>query len=145
MEESKLYGINKIEFLKLLKNYPEIEEYMREIQYAKYRSVKNQMDNGIRKELNEFNNSINDVHNKIEFKVKEMVEFNGNKNGMNINNCLKKEIKKREERIKNLEEILNKKYDEGKKRMKEFKNKFSNIERDYKDKYQLNLDTYVNV
>ena len=29
--------------------------------------------------------------------------------------------------------------------MKEFKNKFSNIERDYKDKYQLNLDTYVNV
>ena len=74
-----------------------------------------------------------------------MVEFNGNKNGMNINNCLKKEIKKREEMIKNLEEILNKKYDEGKKRMKEFKNKFSNIERDYKDKYQLNLDTYVNV
>ena len=61
MEESKLYGINKIEFLKLLKNYPEIEEHMREIQYAKYRSVKNQMDNGIRKELNEFNNSINDV------------------------------------------------------------------------------------
>ena len=45
-----------------------------------------------------------------------MVEFNGNKNGMNINNCLKKEIKKREERIKNLEEILNKKYDEGKKK-----------------------------
>ena len=145
MEESKLYGINKIEFLKLLKNYPEIEEHMREIQYAKCRSVKNQMDNGIRKELNEFNNSINDVHNKIEFKVKEMVDFNGNKNGMNINNCLKKEIKKREERIKNLEEILNKKYDEGKKRMKEFKNKFSKIERDYKDKYQLNLDTYVNV
>ena len=115
VEESKLYGINKIEFLKLLKNYPEIEEHMREIQYTKYRSVKNQMDNGIRKELNEFNNSINDVHNKIEFKVKEMVDFNGNKNGMNINNCLKKEIKKREERIKNLEEILNKKYDEGKK------------------------------
>ena len=145
VEESKLYGINKIEFLKLLKNYPEIEEHMREIQYAKYRSVKNQMDNGIRKELNEFNNSINDVHNKIEFKVKEMVEFNGNRNGMNINNCLKKEIKKREERIKKLEEILNKKYDEGKKRMKEFKNKYFNIERDYKDKYQSNLDTHVNV
>ena len=34
---------------------------MREIQYTKYRSVKNQTDNGIRKELNEFNNSINDV------------------------------------------------------------------------------------
>ena len=65
VEESKLYGINKIELLKLLKNYPEIEEHMREIQYTKYRSVKNQMDNGIRKELNEFNNSINDVHNKI--------------------------------------------------------------------------------
>ena len=100
VEESKLYGINKIEFLKLLKNYPEIEEHMREIQYAKYRSVKNQMDNGIRKELNEFNNSINDVHNKIEFKVKEMVEFNGNKNGMNINNCLKKEIKKEKKGLK---------------------------------------------
>ena len=26
VEESKVYGINKIEFLKLLKNYPEIEE-----------------------------------------------------------------------------------------------------------------------
>ena len=50
-EESKLYGINKIEFLKLIKKYPEIEEQMREMQYN---SFKNRMDNDIRKEINEY-------------------------------------------------------------------------------------------
>ena len=40
VEECKLYGINKIEFLKLLKDYPEIEEQIREIQYNLYKSVK---------------------------------------------------------------------------------------------------------
>ena len=144
-EESKVYGINKIEFLKLLKNYPEIEEQMREMQYNKYKSVKNQMDNGIRKELNEYNKQISDNENKIEFKPKKMVEFNANKNGMSINNCLEDEIKKREEKIKKLEETLNEKYDKGEKRLKEFKNNFSGLSNDFKIKYHLNLDNFINI
>ena len=144
-EESKLYGINKIELLKLLKNYPEIEEQMREMQYAKYKSVKNQMDNGIRKEINEYNNNLNDGENKIEFKTKDMVDFYANKNGMNINNCLEDEIKEREEKIKQMDEILIKKFDEGKKKFKGFRNKFYGIVRDYKDKYQLNLEEFNDI
>ena len=93
---------------------------LKEMQYNKYKSVKNQMDNGIRKELNEYNKQILDNENKIEFKPKKMVEFNANKNGMSINNCLEDEIKKREEKIKKLEETLNEKYDKGEKRLKEF-------------------------
>ena len=145
IEESKLYGINKIEFLKLLKNYPEIEEQMREMQYIKYKSVKNQMDNGIRKEINEYNNKLTDFENKIEFKPIKMIEFNENKNGMSINNCLKDEIEKREDEIKKMDEILIKKFNEGKKKLKEFKNKFSGVVGEYKDKYHLNLENYFDL
>ena len=145
VEESKVYGINKIEFLKLLKNYPEIEEHMREMQYNKYKSVKNQMDNGIRKELNEYNNKILEIENKIEFKPKKMMDFNANKNGMNINNSLEDEIKKREEKIKKLDENLNEKFNKSKIRLREFKNKFSDISKDYKIKYHLNLGDLINI
>ena len=145
VEESKVYGINKIEFLKLLKNYPEIEEHMREMQYNKYKSVKNQMDNGIRKELNEYNNKILEIENKIEFKPKKMMDFNANKNGMNINNSLQDEIKKREEKIKKLDENLNEKFNKSKIRLREFKNKFSDISNDYKIKYHLNLGDLINI
>lgn len=140
VEESKVYGINKIEFLKLVKLYPEIEEQMREMQYDYYKNIKNKMDFGIRKEVNEYNNKITEADNKIIFKEKDMVEFNGNKNGMSINNYLKDEIKKREDEIKKRDEILNKKYDEGKKKLKAFRNKYNDLIYLYKEKYQISLE-----
>ena len=118
---------------------------MREMQYNKYKSVKNQMDNGIRKELNEYNNKILEIENKIEFKPKKMMDFNANKNGMNINNSLEDEIKKREEKIKKLDENLNEKFNKSKIRLREFKNKFSDISNDYKIKYHLNLGDLINI
>ena len=139
-EECKVYGINKIEFLKLIKNYPEIEEQMREMQYSVYKSVKNQMDNGIKKEINEYNNNLINKENIIEFKPKKMVDIHANKNGMTINNIIEGEIKKREEQIKNMEEILKNKYNEGQKKTKEFKKKFTKIVDDFKIKYKIDLD-----
>ena len=51
---------------------------------------------------------------------------------------LKKEKKK-------LEETLNEKYDKGEKRLKEFKNNFSGLSNDFKIKYHLNLDNFINI
>jgi hypothetical protein len=136
-EESKLYSINKIEFLKLVKNYPEIEEQMREMQYNSYKNFKNRMDNGIRKEINEYNNNIDDEDNKIEFKSKKMIDFNKNKNGMTINNFLENEIKKRNDEIKKLDENLNKKFKESKLKFKEFRKRYNSLIEQYKEKYQL--------
>ena len=64
---------------------------------------------------------------------------------MSINNCLEDEIKKREEKIKKLEETLNEKYDKGEKRLKEFKNNFSGLSNDFKIKYNLNLGNFINI
>ena len=136
-EESKLYSINKIEFLKLVKNYPEIEEQMREMQYNSYKNFKNRMDNGIRKEINEYNNNIDDEDNKIEFKSKKMIDFNKNKNGMTINNFLENEIKKRNDELKKLDENLNKKFKESKLKFKEFRKRYNSLIEQYKEKYQL--------
>jgi len=139
IEDSKLYGINKFDFLKLLKNFPEIEDHMRQIQYNYYKSIKSKMDSGLQKEINEYN-SKNSSDKKIEFEPKDMVDFNDNKNGMTINNFLKDEINKKNEEIKKLEETLKKKYEEGQKRLRDFKNKYSVLMKDYKDKYHLNLE-----
>ena len=92
VKECKLYGINKIYFLKLLKDYPEIEEQIREIQYNYYKSVKNQMEVGINKEINDYNNKAEHAENMIEYESKNMVDFEGNKNGMTNNNVLEDEI-----------------------------------------------------
>ena len=139
VEDSKLYGINKIDFLKLLKDYPEIEDHMRQIQYAYYKNFKNKMDSCLRIEIDEYNNKISS-DKKIVFEQKDMIEFNGNKNGMTINNFLEDEIKKRNDEIKKMEEILKKKYEESQKRLIDFKNKYSGLMRDYKEKYHLNLE-----
>ena len=139
-DESKVYGINKIEFLKLLKKYPEIEDQMREMQYNSYKNFKNHMDNGIRKELNEHNNNITEEDNKIEFNSKEMVDFNKNKNGMNINNFLENEIKIRNDEIKKLDENLKMKFKESRKKFKEFRSHYYSLVDKYKEKYQLNLE-----
>jgi len=139
-DESKVYGINKIEFLKLLKKYPEIEDQMREIQYNSYKNFKIHADNGIRKDINEHNNDIIEGDNKIEFKSKEIINFNGNKNGMTINNFLENEIKIKNEEIKKLDENLNKKFKESRKKFKEFRNHYYSLVDRYKEKYQLNLE-----
>ena len=135
IEECKLYGINKIEFLKLLKDYPEIEDQIREVQYNLYKNVKNQIDNGIKKEVNEYNNKIDHEENMIIYDPKPMVDFNGNKNGMTINNILTKEIKEKEEEIKNLNEILEKKYEEENQKLKELKINYTNMVKECKEKY----------
>ena len=77
----------------MLKNFPEIEDHMRQIQYNYYKSIKSKMDSGLQKEINEYN-SKNSSDKKIEFEPKDMVDFNDNKNGMTINNFLKDEINK---------------------------------------------------
>jgi hypothetical protein len=139
-DESKVYGINKIAFLQLLKKYPEIEDQMREIQYNSYKNFKNQMDNGIRKEINEHNNNITEGDNKIEFVSKEMIDFNGNKNGMTINNFLENEIKIRNDEIKKLDQNLKMKFKESRKKFKEFRSHYYSLVDKYKEKYKLNLD-----
>ena len=139
VEECKLYGINKIEFLKLLKDYPEIEEQIREVQYNLYKSVKNQMENGIKKEINEYNNKMDHAENMIDYHSKPMVDFNGNKNGMTINNILAKEIKQKEEEINELNEKLEKKYEEEKAKLKELKINYENMVKECKEKYGFNF------
>ena len=138
-EETKVYGINKVEFLKAIKSYPEIEEHMREIQYNAYKNIKKQMDKGIKKDINLYNNNLNNGENKIEFKEKKMVNIDGNKNGMTINNIIEEEIKKKENEIKNMEDILKKKYEEGQKRSNEFKIKFIKTIDQAKYKYNIEL------
>ena len=139
VEECKLYGINKIEILKLLKDYPEIEDQMREIQYNLYKSVKNQMEKGIRKEINEYNSKQENDENKIKYESKPMVSFDANKNGMTINNVIIEDIKKKEDEIKNLNEVLEKKYDEGKNKLNELKKNYSNLIKECKEKYGFNF------
>ena len=135
VKECKLYGINKIYFLKLLKDYPEIEEQIREIQYNYYKSVKNQMEVGINKEINDYNNKVEHAENMIEYESKNMVDFEGNKNGMTINNVLEDEIKAREEEIKKLNEILENKYNEDNKKLEEVKKNYEDVRKKYKQKF----------
>ena len=135
VKECKLYGINKIYFLKLLKDYPEIEEQIREIQYNYYKSVKNQMEVGINKEINDYNNKAEHAENMIEYESKNMVDFEGNKNGMTINNVLEDEIKAREEEIKKLNEILENKYNEDNKKLEEVKKNYEDVRKKYKQKF----------
>jgi hypothetical protein len=139
VEECKLYGINKIELLKLLKDYPEIEDQIREIQYSLYKSVKNQMENGIKKEINEYNNKVANEEDKIDYESKPMVDFEANKNGMTINNALVEEIKEKEDEINNLNEILEKKYEEGNNKLKELKKNYSELIKECKEKYGFNF------
>ena len=139
VEDCKLYGINKIEFLKLLKEYPEIEELMREIQYNLYKSVKNQMETGIRKEINDYNNKEEHAENMIEYESKEMVDFEGNKNGMTINDALKDEIKEKENEINQLNELLEKKYNEESQKLKDIKKNYADLIKKYNDDYGLNF------
>ena len=143
VEECKLYGINKIEFLKLLKDYPEIEDQIREIQYNLYKSVKNQMENGIRKDINDYNNTIENENNKIIYESRPMVNFEGNKNGMTINNVLTEEINEKENEIKNLNELLEKKYDEGNNKLKELKQNYSELIEKCKKQYGFNFSPII--
>jgi hypothetical protein len=118
-EESKLYAINKIDFLKLLKKFPIIEKHMRKNVYNKFkRGVKFQMDKSIQKDyqnleiINEDDNEINTNKKKIDnsYKPKEMLDIHDNKNGMSINTILSKTIKEKKNQIEELENQLEEKY-----------------------------------
>ena len=124
----------------MVKKYPEIEDQMREMQYNSYKNFKNQMDNGIRKEINEHNNNITEEDNKIVFVSKEMIDFNGNKNGMTINNFLENEIKLRNDEIKKLDQNLKMKFKESRKKFKEFRSHYYSLVDKYKEKYKINLE-----
>ena len=139
VEECKLYGINKIDFLKLLKDYPEIEDQIREIQYNLYKSVKHQMENGIKKEIEEYNKKIENIDNAINYEYIPMIDFEGNKNGMTINNVLIDEIKEKENEINNLNQILEKKYDEGNKKLQKLKKTYSEFIEKCKERYGINF------
>ena len=140
-EECKLYGINKIEFLKLLKDYPEIEDKMREIQYQQYKSIKNQMDIGLRKKINEYNNKVDSEEKLIRYNPKPMVDFDKNKNGMTINNILDLEIKEKEDEIQKLNEILEQRCKEEKSKLKEMKKIYANLKKEFKEKYNFHFSS----
>ena len=144
IEDCKLYGINKIEFLKLLKDYPEIEDQIREIQYNLYRNIKHQMEIGIRKDIEDYNKTIDNEDNKIKYESKPMVNFEGNKNGMTINNVITEEIKEKEDEINKLNEVLEKKYDTGNNKLKELKQNYSELMEKCKQKYGFNLSPILN-
>ena len=141
VEECKLFGINKIEFLKLLKDYPEIEQQIREIQYTTYESIKNRMEKGILKEINELNKKNN--LDKIKYISNPMVKAEENKNGMTINNFLKKEIKQKENEINKLNKILKEKYELGNNKLNEFKTNYNKFIKKYnEEKYGFNLSPF---
>ena len=90
------------------------------------------------------------AENMIVYEPKPMVDFDGNKNGMTINNILTKEIKEKEEEIKNLNEILEKKYEEENQKLKELKINYANMVKECKEKYgfqfsPMNLDGNLNL
>ena len=138
-EDCKVYGINKIEFLKLLNKYPEIEEQMREIQYNLHKSVKNQVENGIKKEINDYNNKMDNAENMIEYNFTSMVDYEENKNGMIINKALKREIDNKNEEINKMNEKLEQKYNEENKKLKEVKVKYSDLIKKYKEEYGIDF------
>ena len=141
VEECKLFGINKIEFLKLLKDYPEIEQQIREIQYTTYESIKNRMEKGILKEINELNKKNN--LDKIKYISNPMVKAEENKNGMTINNFLKKKIKQKENEINKLNKILKEKYELGNNKLNEFKTNYNKFIKKYnEEKYGFNLSPF---
>ena len=143
-EECKLYGINKIEFLKLLKDYPEIEDKMREIQYHQYQSIKNQMDNGLKKKINDYNNKVDSEEQLIKYNPKPMVDFDKNKNGMTINTFLDEEIRKKEDEIQKLNETLEQKCKEEKNKLMEIKKIYMNLKKEYREKYNYNFSSMDN-
>ena len=138
-EDCKVYGINKIEFLKLLNKYPEIEEQMREIQYNLHKSVKNQVENGIKKEINDYNNKMDNAENMIEYNFTSMVDYEENKNGMIINKALNREIDNKNEEINKMNEKLEQKYNEENKKLKEVKVKYSDLIKKYKEEYGIDF------
>ena len=137
-EECKLYAINKIDFLKLLKKFPIIENLMRKNVYNKFkRGVKAHMDKSIKKDFNNYdiqndNNIENDNDNENEndneintdsnkknkniviknkmFQRKQLLDIDDNQNGMSINTILSKTIKEKKNQIEELENQLEEKY-----------------------------------
>jgi len=147
-EECKLYAINKIEFLKLLKKYPIIENLMRKNVYNKFkRGVKNHMDKSIKKDFNDYdiqndNNIENDNDDEINtnsnkknkniivnnmFQRKQLLDIDDNQNGMSINTILNKTIKEKKKQIEEMENELEEKYNQLQNEYEELYEEYSNL------------------
>ena len=156
-EECKLYAINKIDFLKLLKKFPIIENLMRKNVYNKFkRGVKAHMDKSIKKDFNNYdiqndNNIENDNDNDNEnendneintdsnkknkniviknkmFQRKQLLDIDDNQNGMSINTILNKTIKEKNNQIKKKENELEVKYNELQNEYEEIYKEYSKL------------------
>ena len=67
-----------------------------------------------------------------------MIGFEENKNGMTINNALKKEIDEKKEEIKKLNEFLEEEYNKKHKKLKEVKQKYYDLIKKYNEEYGFN-------
>ena len=148
-EECKLYAINKNEFLKLLKKFPNIENLMRKNVYNKFkRGVKAHMDKSITKDFSNYdiqnnNNIENNDDNEINtdsnqkpkniiiknnmFQRKPLLNIDDNPNGMSINTILNKTIKEKNKQIETMENELEEKYNELQNEYEELYNEYSNL------------------
>ena len=148
-EECKLYAINKIDFLKLLKKFPIIENLMRKNVYNKFkRGVKAYMDKSITKDFSNYdiqnnNNIENNDDNEINtdsnqkpkniiiknnmFQRKPLLNIDDNPNGMSINTILNKTIKEKNKQIETMENELEEKYNELQNEYEELYNEYSNL------------------
>ena len=74
----------------------------------------------------------------IKYDFREMIGFEENKNGMTINNALKKEIDEKKEEIKKLNEFLEEEYNKKHKKLKEVKQKYYDLIKKYNEEYVFN-------
>ena len=74
----------------------------------------------------------------IKYDFREMIGFEENKNGMTINNALKKEIDEKKEEIKKLNEFLEEEYNKKHKKLKEVKQKYYDLIKKYNEEYGFN-------
>ena len=128
-----MFGINKFDLLKLVKNYPEINKKLRKVVYEKYKEhIKSEMDQFIiddRKQKNQI------------FKPKPMIGIDENWNGMNVDSVLKDKIKAKENEINELIKKIQKKYDEIDDKYKETAQKYYNVLKKCREDLKLIGDT----
>ena len=128
-----MFGINKFDLLKLVKNYPEINKKLRKVVYDKYKEhIKEEMDQFIIEDRKE---------KKQNYKPKPMLGINENWNGMNVDSVLKDKIKAKENEINQLIKKIHNKYDEIDEKYKETAKKYYNVLKKCREDLKLIGDT----
>ena len=131
--EGKMFGINKFDLLKLVKNYPEINKKLRKVVYDKYKEhIKEEMDQFIIEDRKE---------KKQNYKPKPMLGIDENWNGMNVDSVLKDKIKAKENEINQLIKKIQNKYDEIDDKYKETAKKYYNVLKKCREDLKLIGDT----